>query len=753
MYFRFLALALLLFCVQPNYAQNALDFDGSDDYVQTSCVPPTGNDPRTLECWIKTYYKQKQQVMIDYGFIKPNGSRFTFNMIDGKLRIEVGGEGVTGTKFIADTAWHHIAVTYDDNASPKYRTFIDGVVQDSFNISITPNTLSTVKLRFGIRVDDANPFEGLMDEVRVWNYARNHQQIKNNYNKELCSRQKGLVAYHKFNQGVAGKNNSKITTSTDLSGAGNDGDLKNFNLYGATSNWNTGVNLGHGYTSAAIKDSGCGKYKSPSGKYEWTSSGKYKDTLPNYMGCDSIISLDITVIPNPTKTITATSCKTYISPSGRYAWSKSGTYTDRIITSAGCDTLVTVYLTVSAKSVIKQDIKACNYYVSPSKKDTYTTSGIYSDTLTSMFGCDSIVVTNLSLLSSKSAINVKSCTAYTAPSGRRIYNSSGVYYDTIPNSRGCDSIIQINLTMLRASNSSQQVFACSSYTLPGRGLTITKPGTYYDTLVNYLGCDSIVQVELSFGTRYSDMDITACDQFTVPSGKQTYTKSGTYRDTVPSTKGCDSVITIRLTMHYSHTGSAVLSGCNEVSSPSGRFLYTQSGTYFDTIPTTNGCDSVLELEVNITSLHAVVEVGEKVLTANIKSAQSYQWIDCDAGNTGISGATGETFTPTKNGRYSVLISNESCSDTAECVAFNGLGVDNLSAHAIDIFPNPANDLLFVSGLTESVHYSLCNISGKIIKSGVLKPGAASIEMPSEAGCYVLTLTYHGAAQRYRIMRE
>jgi PKD repeat protein len=52
-------------------------------------------------------------------------------------------------------------------------------------------------------------------------------------------------------------------------------------------------------TYSSIADSACGTYGSPSGNYWWNNSGTYTDTIPNMAGCDSIITLEITIHPIP----------------------------------------------------------------------------------------------------------------------------------------------------------------------------------------------------------------------------------------------------------------------------------------------------------------------------------------------------------------------------------------------------------------------------------------------------------------------
>ncbi len=91
-------------------------------------------------------------------------------------------------------------------------------------------------------------------------------------------------------------------------------------------------------------------------------------------------------------------------------------------------------------------VSSCENYVSPSGI-TYTATGIYSDTLQTIGGCDSIVSLDLTILESTSSnITVSSCFEYISPAGNPV-TMSGVYQEVIPNAAGCDSNITINLTI------------------------------------------------------------------------------------------------------------------------------------------------------------------------------------------------------------------------------------------------------------------------------------------------------------------
>lgn len=143
------------------------------------------------------------------------------------------------------------------------------------------------------------------------------------------------------------------------------------------------------------------------------------------------------------------SCNNYKSPSGKYIWTSSGTYLDTITSQYGCDSAIKIQLTIVKSSSYFLNISVCNKYTLPSGKRIVTTSGIYSDTINNKAGCDSIITIELVIVSSTySSITPTTCNSYSSPSGKFTWNTSGNYKDTIPNKEGCDSIIIVNLKVI-----------------------------------------------------------------------------------------------------------------------------------------------------------------------------------------------------------------------------------------------------------------------------------------------------------------
>jgi gliding motility-associated-like protein len=125
--------------------------------------------------------------------------------------------------------------------------------------------------------------------------------------------------------------------------------------------------------------------------------------------------------------------------------------------------------------------------------------GIYTSTLTSSDGCDSVITTNLTVVSAiTQSITAQICAGktYTLPDGV-IASTSGIYSSTLISSGGCDSIITTNLTIINQITTNLNAAICfgQNYVLPD-GNSVNSDGIYVVTLSSSSGCDSIITVSL-----------------------------------------------------------------------------------------------------------------------------------------------------------------------------------------------------------------------------------------------------------------
>lgn len=335
-------------------AQTAMNFDGVDDAVITNTPGITGSASRTVEAWILTSKDSQpvsqggsdQSVIVDWGNTY-SGSRFTFNILwNNAIRLESAGQGVSGTIPVNDSVWHHVAVVYDNSSSTeKVKLYVDGVLDVVGNIT-NIYTSATNNIRIGMRIDNVKPFQGSIDEVRVWNYARTQEEIQATMNQEFCTIPSSLVAYYDFEEGVPGADNSAITTIENSVTGAQEGSLTNFDLTTSTSNFDNGVTLQSGFSTSQTLTL-CAGDSLVIGGNTYKTTGNYNDLVTSLVtGCDSAVATDLTVLAPIATTQSFTECEGFNVTVGTNTYDENGTYTDVFPSVDGCDSTVTTILDI-----------------------------------------------------------------------------------------------------------------------------------------------------------------------------------------------------------------------------------------------------------------------------------------------------------------------------------------------------------------------------------------------------------------------
>ena len=212
----------------------------------------------------------------------------------------------------------------------------------------------------------------------------------------------------------------------------------------------------------------------------------------------------------------------------------------------------------------------------------------------------------------------------------------------------------------------------------------------------------------------SNVSASVCNSYTAPSGT-VLTSTGIYTDVIPNAAGCDSIITIDLTVNVDVYYSFSVTKCVEYTVPSGDETYYASGVYNDTLPTANGCDSIMTIDITIYTVDTGVSQSGITLSADVTGLTvSYQWIDCNT-QTDIIGATAQDFTPTYNGDFAVVISQNGCIDTSACYNIGTIGIDELDTENVIVYPNPTHDGYFTvkhSGDVKAIQ--VIDMQGRVI---------------------------------------
>ncbi len=425
-------------CSPITKTNNALNFDGTDDYVSaphSSTLSITGNI--TLEAWIKTSLSTESYILTkgdDGIYFGVNGGGGGSGKLSVYL-IDVTPGWVYSNATVSDGNWHHVAMT---RSGASLKLYIDGNLDNSATVGTGSIAAGTSPVLIGARPGYI-PFNGSIDEVRIWTTARTQAQLLAGKNAEFCAVQSGLVAYYKMNEGIAGGVNTTLTTTADSSGKGNTGTLNNFAQTGSTSNWvistNSLIRCGAApcTNASTFTVSACGSYTwVAKGNKVYTASNT-TDTIKliNAAGCDSIVTLRLTIKQPTASTFTVSNCSSYtwVAKGNKVYTASNNTDTIKLINAAGCDSIVTLNLTIKQPTASTFTVSADGSYTWVAKGNKVYTASNTTDTikLINAAGCDSIVTLNLTIrnLITNNALNFDGIDDQVSVSHNALFNITG----------------------------------------------------------------------------------------------------------------------------------------------------------------------------------------------------------------------------------------------------------------------------------------------------------------------------------------
>ena len=240
--------------------------------------------------------------------------------------------------------------------------------------------------------------------------------------------------------------------------------------------------------------------------------------------------------------------------------------------------------------------------------------------------------------------------------------------------------------------------------------------------------------------KLTNQDFTICDGDSILVNGEYLYSTGTYYDTLSTCCGSDSVVVTELIVNpvYNITETAEI--CNgDVYTWEGSD-YTTAGTYTETYTTVNGCDSIRELTLTVFTIDTSVTVNQSTLTAN--ATGTYQWIDC-SNNQAISGETNQSFTASETGNYAVEVTQNTCVDTSSCynIVITSIAENDFGAK-ITVYPNPASGFVTVElpEYSESYRITLIDMLGRVLLEDDLTGTSKRINLAAYAnGVYFLTV--------------
>lgn len=437
--------------------------------------------------------------------------------------------------------------------------------------------------------------------------------------------------------------------------------------------------------------------------------------LTNSTGCDSIINLNLTINSN-FMVDSHSACESYTWIDGITYTSSNNSATHILTNSFGCDSIINLNLTINTANSAVDIVSACESYTWIDGITYNSNNSSATHILMNSAGCDSIVTLNLTIHNSTTGVDViTACDSYTWMDGNTYTSSNNTATHFLLNSVGCDSVVTLNLAISYASYSTDVIFSCDSIKWIDDNTYTSSNNTATYVLTNMSGCDSTITLDLTINTDAVIDYHNECNSLTWIDGN-TYTSSNnSATHTLTNIYGCDSIVTLNLSIN-SNSSIDVQSSCGPYTWIDG-ITYTSTNNSAAHILTNSfGCDSIITLNLTINNVDVGTSINDITITSNTANGQ-YQWLDCDNNYEVLLGETAQSYTPDYNSSFAVEVLENGCTDTSACVLITTVGItENDVMSQIRVFPNPATDIINISSKEEIESIALLDISGKTIKT-------------------------------------
>ena len=350
-----------------------------------------------------------------------------------------------------------------------------------------------------------------------------------------------------------------------------------------------------------------------------------------------MVTLNLTVNQPTTSSLSATICAPATYDFNGQILGSTGNYTSTLINAVGCDTVITLLLTVNEPSSSAISATICAPATYDFNGQTLGSTGTYTSTHINAVGCDSVVTLNLTVNQpTTSSFSVTICAPATYDFNGQILGSTGTYTSTLINAVGCDSVVTLNLTVNHPTASSFSATICAPVTYDFNGQILGSTGNYTSTLINAVGCDSVITLQLTVNEPSSSaISSTICAPATYDFNGQTLGSTGTYTSTLINAVGCDSVITLNLTVNQPSNIFITDTICAPLQYTVGSQTLSASGTYNITLMNQAGCDSNITLNLHIDQdLLSIIQQPQArqlllndtgIFAVEVSGARNYRW--------------------------------------------------------------------------------------------------------------------------------
>ena len=234
------------------------------------------------------------------------------------------------------------------------------------------------------------------------------------------------------------------------------------------------------------------------GSNDYSITGTYQEVFSDINGCDSTVILDLIVSEELTAELNQIICQGTSFDLGGTQYDQSGTYFYTTQNTEGCDSTITLNLSVLPELESTTNESICSGSSYEFGGNQYDETGVYENVVINAQGCDSTITLNLTVNPiQEHQYDFSICEGESYEFNGEGLTESGIYNTLIQTVEGCDSIVELNLTVHPTFNTSENFEICEGEEFLFEGQSFSTGGSYNFGLQSEFGCDSLVTINLT----------------------------------------------------------------------------------------------------------------------------------------------------------------------------------------------------------------------------------------------------------------
>jgi hypothetical protein len=246
---------------------------------------------------------------------------------------------------------------------------------------------------------------------------------------------------------------------------------------------------------------------------------------------------------------------------------------------------------------------------------------------------------------------------------------------------------------------------------------------------------------------------TICSGDSISYNGYSLKKSGRYPRFLSTINGCDLVEVLNLHVTPPVEVTQTIAICKGESFTIGNQSLSESGVYETVFLAQNGCDSLVTTNLVVDTLTAEISLSDNVFTTlNPPVNATFQWLNCDANYSSITGALNPQFTAIVDGTYALEITSDNCRDTSECLLFSSVNITPLNSNEFILYPNPTQGLVFIESGNINIPVRLYDAQGKLVYETIKQEKRLELEINTfPNGIYFIQ--FGTFSQRFSIIKN